>query len=409
MTDLFDKNLNKTAPLADRMRPRNFEEYVGQSEIVGQGKLLRQAIEKDDLPSMIFWGPPGCGKTALAEVIAELTQAKFIKLSAVTAGKKDLMQIIKQAQEDYKFYQQKTILFIDEIHRFNKAQQDALLPYVEKGTVTLIGATTENPSFEVVSPLLSRSRVYVLKPLSLKDLKQIIQRALRDKQVGLGNYGVKLKPEAEEFLIQASNGDARIILNALEIASKHAGGKQIIDKKIIEQALQHKALMYDKKGDEHYNVISAFIKSLRGSDVDAALYWLARMLAAGEDPKFIARRMIIFASEDIGNAHSMALVVANAVFEAVEKIGLPECRINLAQGVTYLARAPKSNKSYMALCRAEKDVKDTMNLPVPLHLRNAPTKLMKNLGYGKNYKYPHDNKTHQEYLPKELKGKKYYL
>ena len=412
--DLFDENLQKdlakNAPLADRMRPRNLDEYIGQEEIVGPDTLLRKAIQDDELPSMVFWGPPGCGKTTLAAVIARITNSNFVQLSAVSSGKKDLLGIVKKAHDARKYNNKQTILFIDEIHRWNKAQQDALLPYVEKGIITLIGATTENPSFEVISALLSRARVYVLKPLSLENLKQVIYNALQDKDKGLGNLNLKINKDAEEFLIDMANGDARIILNALEVASKYTEQNKKITKKLIEEALQHKALLYDKKGDEHYNVISAFIKSLRGSNVDAAIYWLARMLAAGEDPKFIARRMIIFASEDIGNGHSMALVVANAVFSAVEKIGLPECRINLAQGAVYLARAPKENKSYMALCRAEEKIKETMNLAVPLHLRNAPTKLMKDLGYAKDYKYPHsENDKDQNYLPEEIKDMKFYL
>lgn len=418
MTDLFDNNLasnlSQAAPLADRLRPKTLDDFVGQEDIVGQKTLLRRAIENDDLPSMIFWGPPGSGKTTLASIIANLTNSRFVQLSAVASGVKDLRQIISQAEEERKYTNRRTILFVDEIHRWNKAQQDGLLPFVEKGIITLIGATTENPSFEVIAPLLSRSRVYVLKSLTPLNLKLIIKRALANDIVGLKKYDAKLDKDAEDFLIKTSNGDARTILNGLEIAVKNASldkklNQRLVTKKLIEEALQHKALMYDKAGDEHYNVISAFIKSLRGSDVDAALYWLARMLAAGEDPKFIARRMVIFASEDIGNAHSMALVVANAVFGAVEKIGLPECRINLAQGVVYLARAPKSNKSYAALCRAEADVKETLNLPVPLHLRNTPTQLMKDLNYGKDYKYPHDeDDSDQDYLPEELKGKKYY-
>jgi putative ATPase len=412
--DLFDQNLeqdlSQNAPLADRMRPINLNEYAGQEGIVGQNTLLRKAIEQDQLPSMIFWGPPGCGKTTLATVIAKATNSNFIQLSAVTAGKKDLMIIVKKAHDQRKFNNKRTILFIDEIHRWNKAQQDALLPYVEKGIITLIGATTENPSFEIIAALLSRSRVYVLKPLSIKDLKQVIEGALQNKERGLGGLKLKINKDAEEFLINAANGDARTILNGLEIVSKYVDKDKQISKKLIEDALQHKALIYDKKGDEHYNVISAFIKSMRGSDIDASIYWLTRMLAVGEDPKFIARRMVVFASEDIGNAHSMALVVANAVFEAVEKIGLPECRINLAQGVVYLAKAPKDNKSYMALCRAEKTLKDTMNLPVPLHLRNAPTKLMKDLGYGKEYIYPHsEDDSKQGYLPEEIKDSKFYI
>ena len=412
--DLFDQKLNKdlkiNSPLADRMRPLSLEEYMGQEEIVGPKSLLRKAIEQDDLPSMIFWGPPGSGKTTLASVIARMTNSNFYQISAVAAGVKDLREVVKQAGESRKFYNKRTILFVDEIHRWNKAQQDGLLPYVEKGIITLIGATTENPSFEVIAPLLSRSRVYVLKPLSGDDLGMIIRRALSDKVRGLGKYGVKLSKEAGEFLISASNGDARTILNALEVAAKHTGKSKMINKKLIEEALQHKALQYDKAGDEHYNVISAFIKSMRGSNVDGVLYWLARMLEAGEDPKFIARRMVVLASEDIGNADTNALVVANAVFDAVDRIGMPECRINLAQGVVYLAKAPKSNKSYMGLERAIKDVRDNMNLAVPLHLRNAPTGLMKSLDYGKGYKYAHnEDDSKQEYLPDELKGKKYYI
>ncbi len=419
MSDLFELQAQITsrrdAPLADRMRPKTLDEFFGQKEIIGPNKLLRQLIEKDEVPSMIFWGPPGCGKTTLAAIIANLTHSKFIQMSAVTTGVKELREVIREAQENRKFYQRRTILFVDEIHRWNKAQQDGLLPYVERGVITLIGATTENPSFEVIAPLLSRLRVYVLKPLAPNDLKQIIGRALKDKDKGLGIYQAYLDSETEIFLINSANGDARIILNALELAVKNAvaskkTGERLVTKKLIEEALQHKALLYDKKGDEHYNVISAFIKSLRGSSADGALYWLARMLEAGEDPKFIARRMIIFASEDIGNINPSALALANAVFDAVDKIGLPECRINLAQGVVYLAQSPKSNKSYAALCRAEEDVKKTMNLPVPLHLRNAPTKLMKELGYGKDYKYHHtEDDSKQEYLPEELKGKKYYL
>lgn len=417
MSDLFDDNLDKdvavNAPLADRLRPRTLDDFVGQEEIVGKDKLLRRAIEKDDLPSMIFWGPPGSGKTTLAVIITNMTNSKFKQISAVASGVKDLRQIVKDAHELRKFNNQRTILFVDEIHRWNKAQQDGLLPYVEKGIITLIGATTENPSFEVIAPLLSRSRVYILKPLAPVNLKVIIKRAFKDDQVGLAKYKAKIEKAAEDFLIQVSNGDARIILNALEVAVKNASlnkaGQRVVTKKLIEEALQHKALQYDKAGEEHYNVISAFIKSLRGSNVDGALYWLARMLEAGEDPKFIARRMVILASEDIGNAHSMALVVANAVFDAVEKIGMPECRINLAQGVVYLARCPKSNKSYIAIEKAIKDVKENMNLPVPLHLRNAPTKLMKNLGYGKDYKYTHnEDDSDQEYLPEEIRGHKYY-
>jgi len=415
--DLFDKNLEKTlaknAPLANRMRPRNLKQFVGQKHIIGKNTLLYQSIKNNDLGSMILWGPPGCGKTTLANVIAQITNSIFVELSAVSSGKKDLLAIIDKAKQRRKFNNQRTILFIDEIHRWNKAQQDALLPYVEKGIVTLIGATTENPSFEIVSPLLSRCSIYTLKPLVLNNLKKIIKRALHNKKRGLGNYKIKLTSQAEKFLIKTANGDARIILNALEIAVKNTlpnkNNLRLINRKIIEQALQHKAISYDKAGDEHYNVISAFIKSIRGSDVDAGLYWLARMIEAGEDPKFIARRMVILASEDIGNAQPTALLVANAVFNAVEKIGLPECELNLAQGVIYLSLAKKSNKVYTSLNKAKQDVKKHKALPVPLHLRNAPTKLMKELGYGENYKYPHnqdDNK--QNYRPKKINSNQYY-
>jgi len=414
MVDLFDKNLEEelqtNAPLADRMRPKKLEDYVGQEEIVGENSLLRKAIENDEVPSLVFWGPPGTGKTTLAKIIAQITHAKFIELSATEAGVKELREVIKKAEGFRKFGSQKTILFIDEIHRWNKAQQDRLLPYVERGIITLIGATTENPSFEIISPLLSRSRVYVLKSLSVDNLKSIINRALKDKKVGLGEYSAKIKKDAEEFLIQMGNGDARTILNALEVAVKHADEKKIVDKKLIEEALQHKALKYDKKGDEHYNIISAFIKSIRGSNVDGALYWLARMIDAGEDPKFIARRMVILASEDIGNAHSMALVVANAVFDAVERIGLPGCDLNLAQGVVYLAQAPKSNKSYTAIRKAQDEVKKSGALDVPLHLRNATTNLMKDLNYGKDYKYTHEqDDSKQEYLPEEIRDRRFYV
>ncbi|MFA5838867.1 MAG: replication-associated recombination protein A [Candidatus Paceibacterota bacterium] len=417
MSDLFDEKFNedmsKNAPLADRMRPKNLNDFVGQEHIVGLNSLLRKAIQNDNIPSIIFWGPPGSGKTTLAKIIAEMTNSNFVEISAVTSGVADLRLIIKEAQEKRKFNNKKTILFVDEIHRWNKAQQDSLLPHIEKGVITLIGATTENPSFEVISPLLSRSRVYVLKPLSQDDLKKIIDRALKDKNFGFGNEKVEVKKDAEEFLIKSANGDARTILNAIEVAVKNTNYKRedktIIDKKLIEEALQHRALQYDKNGEEHHNVISAFIKSLRGSNIDGALYWLARMVMAGEDPKFIARRMVVLASEDIGNADTNALVVANAVFDAVERIGLPECRINLAQGVVYLASAKKSNKSYDALCKAEEVVEETMNLPVPLHLRNAPTGLMKGLGYGKNYKYTHtEDDSKQTYLPEEIKDKKFF-
>jgi len=417
--DLFDqklaKDLSKNAPLADRMRPEKFEDFVGQQNIVGEGKILRRAIDNDEIFSIIFWGPPGCGKTTLAAIIAEMTKSHFVKFSAVESGVKELRKIIKIAEEKRKLSGVKTILFVDEIHRWNKAQQDNFLPYVEKGIIVLIGATTENPSFEVIAPLLSRSRVFVLEQHKKEDIQKIIKKALTDKEKGLGQYKVKLEKKAIELLIDASNGDARTVLNALEVAVKTTNpdksGVIHLTLKIIEDALQHKALMYDKKGEEHYNVISAFIKSLRGSDPDAAVYWLARMITAGEDPRFIARRMVILASEDIGNADPMALVVANAAAQAVQFIGFPEAQLNLSQAVIYLAKSPKSNAAKIALGEAMKDVEATLNQPVPLHLRNASTGLMKDLGYGKGYKYSHDydqEEGKQEYLPEQLKGKKYY-
>ncbi len=417
--DLFDQQLENdiraTAPLADRLRPRTLTDYVGQDDIVGEGKLLRRAIENDELFSIIFWGPPGSGKTTLARIIAEMTKSYFEQMSAVTSGIKDLRRIIEESLDRRKFSNQRTILFIDEIHRWNKAQQDSLLPNVENGTIVLIGATTENPSFEVISALLSRSRVFVLQRLNRTALEEILSHALTDKIYGLGNTSILINKAAKELLFDASNGDARTLLNALEVAVKATPavqGKKSLTRPMIEDALQHKALQYDKNGEEHYNVISAFIKSMRGSNPDGALYWLNRMVEAGEDPKFIARRMVVFASEDVGMADPQALRIALDVFEAVEKIGYPECQINLAHGVVYLAKAPKDNSAYVGLLTAKADVKETMNEPVPLHLRNAVTDLMKDIGYGKEYKYSHDFDAKdgiQEYLPKSLKGKKYYV
>ncbi len=412
--DLFNQNLSeKKAPLADRMRPTNLDEFVGQDDLVGQGKILKKMIESDQLFSIIFWGPPGCGKTTLARIIAHATKSNFIQLSATSSGIADIRKVVEQAKMQLKAYQKKTILFIDELHRFNKNQQDTFLPYVEDGTFILIGATTENPSFEIISPLLSRSRILVLKSLSKEEIKAIINRALKDEEKGLGKMKIKIDDGAIDFLANSSNGDARTSLNALEIAigivEDNKKGEKEITKEIIGEALQHKNLMYDWAGEEHYNVVSAFIKSMRGSDPDAALYWLARMIEGGEDPEFIARRMVIFASEDISNADPMALVIAVSAFQAVQFVGLPEAQINLAHAATYLASAPKSNASYMGLLAAKEDVRKTMNLPVPLHLRNAVTSLMKNLGYGEGYKYPHDHPNEKmEYLPQELKGKKYY-
>lgn len=401
-------------PLADRLRPENLSEFFGQEKIIGPDTLLFKSLKRGELFSMIFWGPPGCGKTTLARIISKMTNSNFIEFSAVVTGKADIRRVIEEAKLNLKAYGRRTILFVDELHRFNKAQQDTFLPYVEDGTIILIGATTENPSFEIISPLLSRCRVFVLEPLKPEDLKKIIKRALEDREVGLGDLDIKLEPAALDFLIQGSGGDARIVLNALEIAAQTVKeeGNKVINQELISQALQHKALIYDKGGEEHYNLISAFIKSLRGSDVDAALYWLARMIEAGEDARFIARRMVILASEDIGNADPIALLVADAAARAVEFVGLPEAQINLAQATVYLAKAPKSNASYKALLAAKEDVKRYLNLPVPLHLRNAPTQLLRELGYGKDYQYPHNfpqGKVEQDYLPEKLKGRRYYF
>lgn len=398
-------NKEKITPLADRMRPASLEEFLGQDEIVGQGKMLRQAIAAGKPPSMIFWGPPGSGKTTLAHIIAKLTQADFIQMSAVTSGLKDLRLVIKKAKENA-IEDQRTILFIDEIHRWNKAQQDALLPHVEKGVITLIGATTENPSFEVRGALLSRCRVFVLKRLGQTEIAEIIKRALLDKERGLGELGIKIAWEVVEMLAQMSNGDARVALNVLEYAT---GLNSEITADTIKQAFQKSHLFYDKGGEEHYNIISALHKSLRGSDADAALYWLARMLEAGEDPLYVARRLVRFAAEDIGLANSRALEQAVAVYQACHFIGLPECNVILAQAVVYLAKCQKSNELYAAYDQAARDAREQGNLPVPLHIRNAPTKLMKELGYGRDYKYSpdYDYKEKQEYLPEKLKGRKY--
>lgn len=403
------------APLAERMRPREFADFVGQDEIVGQDRPLRKAIESDRLSSVIFWGPPGSGKTTLAHLIARHTKAHFVAFSAVTGGIPELREIIKAAEHRLALQQQKTVLFVDEIHRFNKAQQDAFLPHVERGTVILVGATTENPSFEVISPLLSRSILVVLKSLSDEALGQILDRALIDSTVGLGQLKARLSPGARQRLIAFGNGDARALLTAAEFvvtqAPVGAGGTRPIDELLLAASLNKQALRYDKAGEEHYNVISAYIKSLRDSDPNGALYWLARMLEAGEDPKFIARRMVIFASEDVGNADPMGLLVANAVAQAVQFVGIPEAQINLAHGTTYLASAPKDNASYVGLLEAKEDAQARGNLGVPLHLRNAVTSLMKGIGYGKGYRYVHDDpqaKGEQTHLPEGLAGRKYY-
>lgn len=397
--------IKNTSPLADRMRPKTLEDFLGQEKIVGTGKLLRQAIISDNVPPMIFWGPPGSGKTTLAYIIANSTNSDFVQISAVSSGVADLRQIIIRAEQNKKIAKN-TILFIDEIHRWNKAQQDALLPHVEKGLIILIGATTENPSFEVRGALLSRCRVFVLDRLGSEHIKNIIERALEDKTSGLGKLKLKLSDEVKEVISKWSNGDARVALNVLEYASSVSKN---INLDLIKEAFQKSHLLYDKDGEEHYNIISALHKSMRGSDADAALYWLARMLEAGEDPLYVARRLVRFASEDIGLANSRALEQAVAAYQACSFIGLPECNVILAQAVVYMAKCKKSNDLYVAYGQAQSDVKKYGNLSVPLHIRNAPTKLMKDLGYGKDYKYSpsYDYKEEQEYLPEELKGHKY--
>ena len=397
--------MDKNKPLADRMRPESLSDFFGQDDLVGKGKLLRKAIEEDKVPSMILWGPPGSGKTTLAYIIAKKTKSEFKQLSAVSSGLKDLRSILLEAEAN-KRLGIKTILFIDEIHRWNKSQQDALLPHIEQGTIILIGATTENPSFEVIGPLLSRCRVFVLKQLVNPHLLKILKRAIKDKEKGLGKLKIKIEDKIIKFIAEMSNGDARIALSVLEYAASLSTN---ITEDIIKEAFQQSNLFYDKNGEEHYNIISALHKSMRGSDANAALYWLARMLEAGEDPLYIARRLVRFASEDIGLANSQALNQAVAAYEACHFIGMPECNVILAQAVVYMAKCKKSNDLYVAYEKVVSDIKKYGNLSVPLHIRNAPTKLMKNLDYGKGYKYsPNYNyKEEQEYLPQELKGKKY--
>lgn len=385
-------------PLADILRPRSLDDVIGQEHLAGKNGILRKLLNSNYLPSMVFWGPPGSGKTTLAYLLANLTGSHFESKSAVTTTLADVRKIVKEADERLKLNGQRTILFIDELHRFNKAQQDAFLPHVEKGTIIFIGATTENPSFEVIAPLLSRSRVLVLKRLEEKDLNQIVDRGIRYLKR-------KIDSKARQYLLELANGDARTLLNILEIAANISPLKdQPLKVKNIEDAAQRKMLQYDRAAEEHYNTISAFIKSMRASDVDAALYYLARMVAAGEDPLFIARRMVVFASEDIGMAQPTALVVANAVFDACNKIGFPECQENLAHGVVYLALAQKDRSAYDAYMAALDDARRLGNLPIPMRIRNAPTKLMKDLGYGKNY----DKYTTESLLPDKIRGRKYF-
>jgi putative ATPase len=423
--DIFDYHAQKAAeagrPLAERMRPRNLDEFCGQRHIVGEGAMIRKAIEQDRIFSMILWGPPGCGKTTLARIIAGETRSYFVHFSAVLSGVKEIREVIKEAHNQQKLFRKRTILFVDEIHRFNKAQQDAFLHHVESGLITLVGATTENPSFEVIAPLLSRCRVMVLQMLTNEEITAIIENALKDPLRGLGDLNLKLEADVVAHLVRIADGDARVALNSLEVAAtlvrtKSADSKAeepgIISLRDLEQALQKKALTYDKSGEEHYNIISAFHKSMRDSDPDAALYWLERMLAAGEDPFYIARRMVRFASEDIGNADPQALGLAMHAMQAFKFLGHPEGELALAQAVVYLSTAPKSNSVYSAYGKVQELVKNSGSLPVPFHIRNAPTQMMKTLGYGKNYKYAHDYKdafTPQEHLPEKLKGHLFYF
>jgi putative ATPase len=407
----FGEQAKAAAPLAARMRPQTLDDYVGQEQIVGEGRALRRAIEGDAVPSLILWGPPGTGKTTLAEIVARTTGAHFTQLSAVSAGVADLRKVVAEAQTRRRMGQ-RSVLFVDEIHRFNKAQQDAILPYVEDGTITLIGATTENPSFEVNSALLSRSRVFVLTALSDEDVGRLVDRALSDSINGLGGRGIELEPDARKTLIDLANGDARTALNTLEFAASTApevGGTRAISRALVMDAMQRRAANYDKGGDGHYDTISAFIKSMRASDPDAAIYWLSRMIDAGEDALFIARRLVILASEDVGLADSRALSVAIAAQQAVHFLGMPEGHYPLAHATLFLALAPKSNSVGRAYSAAMNDVVETRNDPVPLHLRNAPTSLMKGLGYGRDYHYAHEDYDIVQFnLPENLRGRQYY-
>ena len=410
-----ENNMDKESPLAARMRPRTLDEVVGQQHIIAKDKLLYRAIQADKLSSIILYGPPGTGKTTLAKVIAGTTKAEFTQINATIAGKKDMEEVVNKAKDNLGMYGKKTILFIDEIHRFNKGQQDYLLPFVEDGTVILIGATTENPYFEVNGALISRSVVFELKPLMAEDIKVLLNRAVTDKERGMGGYNAVLEDDAADFLADLSDGDARHALNAIELGvmttERSSDGLIHITKEVAEECIQRKVARYDKDGDNHYDTISAFIKSMRGSDPDAAVYYLARMLDAGEDPKFIVRRMMVCASEDVGNADPQALQVAVAASLAVERLGMPEARITLAQAASYIATAPKSNAAYLAIENAQHTLRETGNLPIPPHLQDAHYKSAAKLGHGLGYKYAHDYPDHyveQQYLPYELNGKEFY-
>ncbi len=401
-----------SAPLASRLRPRTLEEFVGQKHLLGEGKILRQLIDQDLVSSMIFWGPPGVGKTTLARIIAGKTKSNFIDFSAVTSGIKEIKEVMRQAEQN-RLMGERTILFVDEIHRFNKAQQDAFLPFVEKGSIILIGATTENPSFEINSALLSRCKVFVLQALSSQELEQMLQHALTDPR-GFGNQQVEMPEGMLAMIANAANGDARSALNTLEMVVLNGDlrdGKTVITKETVEQCVSKKSLLYDKNGEEHYNLISALHKSMRNSDVDASIYWLARMLEAGEDPLYIARRMIRFASEDVGMADSRALQIAVAAYQACHFIGMPECNVHLTHAAVYLALAPKSNALEVAYNTARKDALEQLAEPVPLVIRNAPTRLMKELHYGEGYQYAHDTEdklTNMQCMPDSLKDRRYY-
>ena len=407
--------MEKESPLASRMRPTTLDEVVGQKHIIGKDKLLYRAIKADKLGSVIFYGPPGTGKTTLAKVIANTTSARFEQINATVAGKKDMEEIVKNAKDAIGMYGQKTILFVDEIHRFNKSQQDYLLPFVEDGTITLIGATTENPYFEVNNALLSRSRIFELKPLEKQDIRELVMRAVYDTEKGMGTYGADITDEAADFLADVANGDARAALNAVELGilttDKSDDGKIHITIDVAAECIQKRVVRYDHDGDNHYDTISAFIKSMRGSDPDAAVYYLARMLYAGEDVKFIARRIMICASEDVGNADPNALVVAVSAAQAVERIGMPESQIILSQAASYVATAPKSNAAYMGIAKAMKTVADTRTMPVPAHLQDKHYKGAEKLGHGLGYKYAHDYPNHyvtQQYLPDGMEGMRFY-